>query len=388
MKIHKVKESSATKSLKSVKYGVVMSGDIGAGGKYSYENSVRNILEASNLNIIYYVEGIKRYAFFQSIFPIRFYREKFTDRVKKLIIGNLNSLPSCLTSKLFWSSLERKMTKDAVDIAYFVSPNHIGLIFQHIPMINTVWDLGHRDLPEYPEFRSLQTFRNRENYLALTLPRSLHIFVDSQTTLEKIHSFYGVEPYRISAVGLFPQIEIDSKKILQSAKKNIIVYPANFWPHKNHDTLFKAMRIVVKKYPCELYLTAASEMNVNEFTSRMNKEFPDVIFRCFVGINKLDLEEIIKYAKVLVMPSSLGPTNLPPLEAQLLGTKVVVSSAHKDLPSNSNIIKVDPFNESEFANAILNFLNEPEFDFKEVECSSNYPELLLETLNLVASRVR
>jgi glycosyltransferase involved in cell wall biosynthesis len=129
-------------------------------------------------------------------------------------------------------------------------------------------------------------------------------------------------------------------------------------------------------------------MNVNEFTSRMNKEFPDVIFRCFVGINKLDLEEIIKYAKVLVMPSSLGPTNLPPLEAQLLGTKVVVSSAHKDLPSNSNIIKVDPFNESEFANAILNFLNEPEFDFKEVECSSNYPELLLETLNLVASRVR
>jgi glycosyltransferase involved in cell wall biosynthesis len=366
----------------------VLSGDVTAGGKHSYENSIRDILEKSNLNIIYYVEGNKKHSNFQSIFPVRFYRDKFMDKVRVLFIGNLNRIPSCLTSKLFWSNLERNMSKDAVDIAYFVSPNHIGVIFQHIPMINTVWDLGHRDLPEYPEFRSLQTFRNRENYLSLTLPRSLHIFADSQITLDKICSIYGVEAFRISSVGLFPQIEIDSKRRLHSVKKNIIVYPANFWSHKNHDALFKAISIVIKKHPCELFLTAASEMNVNELTSKMSREFPDVIFRCFVGIGKLELEEMIMQAKVLVMPSSLGPTNLPPLEALLLGTKVIVSNAHRGLPSNSNIIKVDPFNESEFANAILQFLIQPEFNYSEEQLTSNQAEGLLETLNLVASRVR
>jgi glycosyltransferase involved in cell wall biosynthesis len=45
-------------------------------------------------------------------------------------------------------------------------------------------------------------------------------------------------------------------------------------------------------------------------------------------LSRSELLWVIKNSAVLVMPSMLGPTNYPPLEAMALGTKVLMSDVH------------------------------------------------------------
>lgn len=372
------------------KIGVVLCGDSRSGGQHSYENSILDILSKSSLNLVLYIESEKDHQAYPSNLSVHNYRVTFLDKIRKIVISNSRIIPRILTTTPFMTSLEKKLLVNGVDLAYFVSPNHLAAIFQKLPMINTVWDIGHRDLPEYPEFRSLQIYRNRDNYLSEVLPRSVHIFTDSETTSSKLSWLYGVDSKRVTSIGLFPQVFSKNENMEKPIKKDVVIYPANFWPHKNHEILFKAMDVIVKKYPCKLILTAASDFNAEKIISRMRSLYPNVIFECFIGLRKFDLEKIIQESKVLVMPSSLGPTNLPPLEALMLGTRVVISDAHKDkiFLENPNVKVVDPFNISQFASAILETLEKPEFTLVNKEMIPAKHSELLETLNLVASKVQ
>jgi glycosyltransferase involved in cell wall biosynthesis len=77
----------------------------------------------------------------------------------------------------------------------------------------------------------------------------------------------------------------------------------------------------------------------------------DVIDLGFVA--ERDLALLISKAKALAMPSRLGPTNLPPLEAILLGVPAVVSDAHKfDAYPDEMVSFCNPDNAEQWAEAI------------------------------------
>ena len=64
-----------------------------------------------------------------------------------------------------------------------------------------------------------------------------------------------------------------------------------------------------------------------------------VDFLGFVSKDELDL--LYRKAAVMVMPSLLGPTNLPPLEALMRGCPVVVSSgARENLKDWSGVLEI------------------------------------------------
>ena len=48
---------------------------------------------------------------------------------------------------------------------YFLSPNSDSLYLENINYIFTVWDLCHRDHPEFPEVRNNLAFEKEKSYL-------------------------------------------------------------------------------------------------------------------------------------------------------------------------------------------------------------------------------
>lgn len=224
--------------------------------------------------------------------------------------------------------LQKTLLRKQVHLAYFASPNGASLVLKDIPFFGTVWDLGHRDLPGFPEVWSQAEWSLRESLYSRSVPRASFTFVDSISTGEKLEHLYGLKPSRWSAIGLLEN-PTQPESFARELPFPYLIYPAMKWPHKNHITLLKAFSLILDKKPeLKLVLTggdAGNERYIHQICSNLGVS-NSVIDLGFV--KRARLQRLIFHAEALVMPSLLGPTNLPPLEALQLGTRAVVSSHH------------------------------------------------------------
>jgi glycosyltransferase involved in cell wall biosynthesis len=240
---------------------------------------------------------------------------------------------------------EKFLHKNEVDLIYFVSQSHYAGYLHSINYIFTLFDLCHRDNPEFPEVRANREFEVREVAFQNNLSRAIAVLVDSDLGKknvihryrlddEKVHIFpFGNSPGRI-----LKKLQSDNKienKYINIKKKydleyDYIFYPANFWSHKNHIYILKALNIL--KNESSIFLGAifsgSDQGNlsyIKEMTKKLNLE-NQVRFPGFVT----DEEMICLYLQslALVMPTYFGPTNIPPLDAFQLNVPVLYS----DLP--------------------------------------------------------
>ena len=88
--------------------------------------------------------------------------------------------------------MEQALVRDGVDLVYFVGHTSKGLALQTLPMISTLWDACHLDMPEFPEVRDFNEFLMREEYLSAALPQSVAVVVDGVS----YQGSGGWDPYR------------------------------------------------------------------------------------------------------------------------------------------------------------------------------------------------
>ena len=106
-----------------------------------------------------------------------------------------------------------------------------------------------------------------------------------------------------------------------------------------------------------------------------------VEFRGFVDAS--ELAGLMKDAHCVVFPSQLGPSNLPPLEAALLGTKSLISSVHFDPLLIHPLIKtVASQNAEVWAMEMLRTLEKMNAKFDPlVQPNSNFASQIYDSLN-------
>jgi glycosyltransferase involved in cell wall biosynthesis len=231
---------------------------------------------------------------------------------------------------LRYGKLERSFVRNRISLAYFLTPNALALDLVDTPMINTLWDLGHRDIPEFVEISGDRHFEERELFYRQILPKSFRVIVDTERTSLRIQQCYGVLSERV-LVGGIGATKLDVAGQSTSHPGNFFLYPAQFWPHKRHVLLLKAFQIVCEQEAdCKLVLTGSDKGNLRH-VMKVAKELnldTKVEFRGFVATSELAV--LIRDARCLVFPSQLGPSNMPPLEAAMLGTPSLISNVHAD----------------------------------------------------------
>lgn len=228
--------------------------------------------------------------------------------------------------------LERTLARRQVDLALFLSPNPVAIDFVDMPMISTVWDIGHREIPEFPELSGTRHFEERDLFFTRILPRSVHVFTESQILADRLARVYGLDPHRLTPVGLLasPLEEGRASDGKHDLPGRFLLYPAQFWPHKRHVLALEALRQFHLRYPehddLRLVFTGSDKGNLAHIRSVAESLglTERVEFRGFVPDS--ELARLLRTATGLLFPSALGNMNLPQLEAALVGTPVITDA--------------------------------------------------------------
>ncbi len=207
-----------------------------------------------------------------------------------------------------------------------------------IPYITTIYDLEHRKHPEFPEVSKKGRWLSREYYYQNICKTASFILVDSEVGKQDVLNFYKINDGKVIVLPYLPpnylQTDLSleqTKEILEDFKlpKKFIFYPAQFWPHKNHLNLVKAIKILrTKDFFINLVLSGAKKEEWGEFKKvqeyiRENK-LEDAVF--YLGyIDNEQISALYKSAVAMVMPTFFGPTNIPVLEAWKMGCPVLYS---------------------------------------------------------------
>ena len=247
------------------------------------------------------------------------------------------------------SHFEKFLEEKKVDLVYFVSQSFLTNYVHNINYIFTLFDLCHRDNPEFPEVKNNRIFEFREKQLQNNLARATAVLVDSQLGKKNVIYRYRLDEERVHVFPIEPAPTIefvksrsDKNKYIDIKKKynlkyDYIFYPAQFWAHKNHIYILRALNILQNEGMDSLgAIFSGSDQGNLSYIKDMTKQFNlenKVRFAGFVS-NK-EINYLYSQSIALVMPTYFGPTNIPPLEAFKLNVPVIYS----DLPGLRDQVK-------------------------------------------------
>lgn len=225
-------------------------------------------------------------------------------------------------------NLNKKIRKSACDLVWFMSGGGFPEPAE-IPYIATVWDLQHRQLPFLPEIQQNREWDYREEKTRPFIGQATRLIVGTECGREELCRNYGVDPARIRIIPLPLTTEPAALKSEKSKNKidPFLFYPAQFWPHKNHVVLLKALRLLKdKNIAIRLVCPGDDKGNLQKIRSWAKRlELENAVeFPGFLSDD--EVQKLYNQALALVFPSLAGPDNLPPLEAMAVGCPVVQAS--------------------------------------------------------------
>jgi glycosyltransferase involved in cell wall biosynthesis len=235
-----------------------------------------------------------------------------------------------------------------------------------IPYLAIVWDLQHRLQPYFPEVSSGNIWQIRENFFSNVLKRAAFVVTGTQAGKNEIHLFYGIPDERIR---ILPHptprfaLEAGPANVAQLEKyklpRDYVFYPAQFWSHKNHVGLLRALVRLKETDNLRLPVVFTGSDRGNEDYARQTVRTLGLEEQVhFLGhVPRETLVALYQNAFVLCYPSFFGPENLPPLEAFALGCPVIaadVPGAREQLGDAATL--VNPADEVEIAQALKSLL--------------------------------
>jgi len=241
-----------------------------------------------------------------------------------------------------------------------------------LPFIMAVYDLNHRLQPEFPEVSAFGEFKRREYLYCNTCRYATFVLVDSEAGKEDLLRFYGKEigQDRIRILPYYPPIEKrpmpDARELERVAQTYALppryfFYPAQFWRHKNHALILKALRLIAdetgENIPlvlCGIYADYFRAANFQELTALATQlNVADQVL--YLGpVPGDDMPALYALSAGLVMPTFFGPTNIPPLEAWHYGRPVITSDIRGLREQNGDAsLLVDPRSPGDLARAML-----------------------------------
>jgi glycosyltransferase involved in cell wall biosynthesis len=330
-------------------------GNAKVGGVYYYNKMLLGELFRSNTKHVFYLVVHKR-----TDIPASFLEEiDCNSEVIAISEFTFSSLFLKIAQRVFKKSLfpaihkliqrevkllnTEKLNQKKIQFMYHLTEGQC--ISDSIPFSTNVWDLGHLYAPYFVEVGGNGEFELRHERFAATLPKSSVIFAESEMGRKDISFYYNIDPQKIKVLPMFPGSVVQEKATEEeqsvflsknSIQKNeFIFYPAQLWSHKNHYTLLKALQILIKEkkvHNLSLVLTGSDKGNLG-YLNEMISSFgltENVKFLGFVSLQEAYI--LYKNALALTYVSSLGPTNMPLVEAAQIGCPVICTdiSGHRE----------------------------------------------------------
>lgn len=262
------------------------------------------------------------------------------------------------------STMLREM---GVDLLFcpFTAPTHYE---PGIPTVCTIYDLQYKT---YPEFFSPEDVAHRDHTFMMACRYATVLAAISNYSRDSAAAHGRIEPARLRTIYLRMAQRTGSKSRqskavltrLGLAAKRYLIYPANFWKHKNHEMLLTAFGMACRggglapdvKLVCTgspgvrqtWLIQAAESMGLGD----------RVLFPGFLPDN--ELSSLIANCGGVVFPSLYEGFGLPVIEAMAAGVPVACSNI-TSLPevAADAAILFDPRVPDQIARAIVSLMND------------------------------
>lgn len=323
-----------------MRVGIVLGSSIKSGGGFQHEIA---ILE--NLKLFASGRGHQFFVFYYD-FPfdtkslecdhLKFIKVKKKQFILQSINRVLIKIKKSTRVRLFQSiktPLHKHVVQNNIELMYYPGP-YGECINIDIPYILTVWDLQHRLQPEFPEVSSNGEWENRERFYRAAIGKAFAIIVDEEAGKEDIIRFYDsgeekvfVLPFTPPKINRTENIDINYIKNKYKIYSDYIFYPAQFWPHKNHVAILKAIKVLKEEYNTDISAVfVGSDKGNLSYIKKLSYGFGLDNQFFFLGFVQDEYIPVLyKGALALVMPTYFGPSNIPICEAFAYQCPVITS---------------------------------------------------------------
>lgn len=328
--------------------GVVQSEKYGGG--HTFQISIIDELKNIHSNheiFIYYQSEKKLFEDTQNIKFVNMHFEKIMKRKRKFF----------QKKKRWVEPFDLLIQRDKIELIYFLTPS---FNIPKVPYIATIWDLAHRVHPYFPEVSTHGwTYEMRELHYSKAIPRASYVIIGNDSGKNQICRYYNVDETRVKTIPVptpnyVYELDADNSilKKYNLEPQKYLFYPAQFWSHKNHIRLVKAMK-TLKNQGFKMVFTGSEQGN-KKYIQQKVEEFglsDDILFLGFISKN--ELISLYKNAYALTYTSFFGPDNLPPLEAMALRCPVIypeIEGAYEQLRDCA--LYFNPLDEDDLVNKI------------------------------------
>lgn len=269
------------------------------------------------------------------------------------------------------------------ELATAARANHIDLMVYpnieresfeaNVPFVSAFHDWTHKTHPQFEEFVANGVYEQREYINQYGTAGALSILADSETAKAEIVEFYQVQPKKIDVLPFVAPPTIRSEISAAEKEKTrarfqlpqrYLFYPAQFWPHKNHQNIIRALHILKNEFDLHipLVLVGSTENQwanlapLNKLATQLGV-FEQIQYLGYVPDECMS--PLYAMANALVMPTFPGPTNIPVLEALTCGCPVIttdIQALHEQLGNAA--IFIDPYDPQAIADAINRIWND------------------------------
>ena len=334
------------------------------GGKYQYSLSVLNSFRDQShfkIVVLYYDEH------WNNLIPKEFHKIKINKDIKiiqgiKLLIGLIpfGDILIRLLSNIFFS-IHKKIHDIKPDLVIYPGGETLSYENKYKSVV-PVFDIMHK-YESYPEINSFRINYSRNLHYKRVVKNASIVFVDSEVgklqlkesypcknSLKIIKLPYTAPPYVFTSIKSSFKIDLPKKYLF---------YPAQFWKHKNHKNLIEALEILKTKHKVKIDLVLVGTkknyyLNVLDVIKKYGLENQ---IHYFNYVQNDELVYLYKNAFALIMTSTLGPTNIPPLEAIALGCPVIVSDVYAAKEQlDDSALYFNPKDSEDISNKILGLL--------------------------------
>ena len=208
------------------------------------------------------------------------------------------------------------------------------LLASRRPFAYTLHDLQERYFPENFS-RAQRLWRLLTN--AWLTRRAARIVCESAHVRQDITKFFRVQPERISVIPAPPASSLSEIRICAASlaavrtrlnlPQQYILYPAQFFPHKNHLRLVEAFAQVVRRNAhIHLVLTGTPRFEYDRVMSRIAHLGLTEQVKHVGQLEAEDLAHVYKLAKLVVIPTLFESVSIPIYEAWTMGVPVCAAN--------------------------------------------------------------
>lgn len=236
--------------------------------------------------------------------------------------------------KVYTPTLDRLLENYPCDLWIF--PSQESLNYQKsVPVLSTIHDLMHRYEKRFPEVSANGDYESREISYQNICKYTKGVLVDSEVGKRHVQECYELHDDQIFILPYIPPKYIYKNESVSDfddrykLPPKFIFYPAHFWQHKNHVGLLAAIALLKEELPDLHVVLIGSKHNGYERVLQCVMELSLETNVHIIGhVPNQDVPEFYRRARALVMPTFFGPTNIPQLEAFVMGCPVATSSVY------------------------------------------------------------